>query len=140
MHIPAVNYLAVLVSGVILFILGGLWYSPALFARRWIALQGKTEEELKAGARPKPWLFIAAFVCGLLQAYVLAILLNHFRPLNAWKGIEVGIACWVGLAAATSFATANFSCKPIALWAIDSGFNLVSFAIAGAIIGWWPWA
>lgn len=34
MHFPDVNYLAVLVSGVAIFALGGLWYSPALFAKQ----------------------------------------------------------------------------------------------------------
>ena len=38
------NYLAVLVSGVALFMLGGLWYSPVLFAKRWTALVGKSLE------------------------------------------------------------------------------------------------
>ena len=32
MYEPTINYLAVLVSAVIFFIIGGLWYSPALFA------------------------------------------------------------------------------------------------------------
>ena len=38
-----VNFLAVLVTGIVIFVLGGLWYSPVLFARRWVALMGKTE-------------------------------------------------------------------------------------------------
>src|ERR1051325_1549607 len=47
------NYLAVLVCAVIIFLLGGLWYSPVLFAKRWVALQGKTMEEMQAaGASP----------------------------------------------------------------------------------------
>ena len=140
MHVPSVNYVAVLVSAVVLFLLGGLWYSKALFATKWIALQGKSEEEMKSNAGPQGLLLLAAFICALLIAYVMAIVLNHFRPLNVVKGIEVGIACWIGFAAPTSFSTAIFSMKPRALWAIDSGYNLVSFALAGAIIGWWPWA
>ena len=42
-----VNFVAVLVTGVVIFVLGGLWYSPVLFARRWVALMGKTEAEMK---------------------------------------------------------------------------------------------
>ena len=51
MGIMQVNYYAVLVCGILMFMLGGLWYSPALFAKRWMQLIGKTEEELPAGNR-----------------------------------------------------------------------------------------
>lgn len=66
MHLPEVNYLAVLTSGVVIFVLGGLWYSP-LFGGRWTALSGKTEAELKASAAG-PLSYLAVFVCGLLSA------------------------------------------------------------------------
>ncbi|MGH9885304.1 MAG: hypothetical protein ACREBE_07235 [bacterium] len=46
--IPHVNYLAVLVSAVAIFMLGGLWYSPVMFAKQWVALQGKSMEEMSA--------------------------------------------------------------------------------------------
>jgi len=139
MHLPVVNYVAVITAAVVLFLLGGLWYSRALFAKRWIALQGKSEEELKANAGPPAAMLVAAFICALLIAWTMAVILNHFRPLTTLRGLAVGVGCWLGFAASTSFSTAIFSGKPRALWMIDTGYNLVSFALAGAIIGWWPW-
>jgi len=47
-----VNYVAVLVCAVVTFLLGGLWYSPVLFAKRWVALVGLTEEQMKKGGSP----------------------------------------------------------------------------------------
>ena len=35
-----VNYLAVLVAAVVVFILGWLWYSPLLFYKPWMRLRG----------------------------------------------------------------------------------------------------
>ena len=137
MHIPHVNYLAVLVSAIAIFLLGGLWYSKALFATKWIALQGKTEEQLKQGSTPMAPALLIAFICGFLISWTLAVILNHFRPLDVMKGIAVGTLCWIGFAGATSFANGIFSSKPKALWLIDSGYNLVSFIIAGAILGCW---
>ena len=52
MTLPIVNNVAVLVSGVAIFMLGGLWYSPVLFAKRWVKLIGKTEEERARRDRP----------------------------------------------------------------------------------------
>jgi hypothetical protein len=43
----------------------------------------------------------------------------------------------VGFAAATSLATTLFSAQPKALWLINSGYNLVSFVIAGIILALW---
>jgi len=68
---------------------------------------------------------------------VLAVVINHFQPYSMMRGAEMGVICWLGFAAPTSFATAIFSCKPKALWAIDSGFNLASFVIAGVILSMW---
>jgi len=126
----------VLVSGVAIFLLGGLWYSPALFAKPWVRLMGKTEEELKAGAGGAlP--FVLAFLCGLAVALAMAIVLNHFQPLGVMKAIEVAVVCWIGFAAATSFGTAIFSSTPRALWMINSGYNLVSFIVAAVIEAVW---
>jgi hypothetical protein len=137
---PQVNYLAVLVSGIALFILGGLWYSPALFAKKWIALHGKTQEQMKAEAAagpPMAGLMGFAFVAALIVSWVLAIILNHFQPLTLLKGVEVAVLCWLGFAGVTSLSTAMFSMKPKALWAIDSGYNLVSLIIAALILTAW---
>lgn len=138
MELPHVNYLAVLTSGVVIFVLGGLWYSPALFARKWTSLMGKSEAELKAGSSgAQPIMFLLAFICGLLSSWALAVVLNHFVHLTALRGALVGALCWVGFAGATSYANALFARKPKQLWLIDSGFNLVSFILAGITLAVW---
>lgn len=137
MSLPPVNHLAVLVSGVVIFMLGGLWYSPVLFAKRWMTLVGKSEAELKAAAGSMPISYLLVFLCGLVSAWVLAIVLANFAPASPMDGALVGALCWLGFAGATSFGTALFSGKPKALWLIESGFNLVSFIIAGIILTLW---
>ena len=137
MTLPLVNNAAVLVSGIVIFLLGGLWYSPLLFAKRWVSLVGKTEEELRAKAGSVPLSYILVFVCGVLTAYVMALVVGNFAPGGAVDGAIIGALCWVGFAGATSFGTALFSGKPKALWLIDSGFNLAAFVIAGLILTSW---
>ena len=137
MTLPVVNNVAVVVSGVAIFVLGGLWYSPLLFAKRWVALIGKTEEELKATAGAMPLNYVFVFLCGLVTSWIMALVVGNFAPAGALDGAKIGALCWVGFAGATSYGTALFGGKPKALWLIDSGFNLVAFIISGIIIATW---
>ncbi|HJQ10352.1 MAG TPA: DUF1761 domain-containing protein [Gemmatimonadaceae bacterium] len=146
MQLPAVNWLAVIVAAVVIFLLGGLWYSPVLFAKRWIALHGRTEEQMRADAARAnmPVMYLLAFICALIIAYAMHVAASAFLPQPGtsglgWilQGVELGLFCWVGFVLPTSFATALFSMKPRQLWMIDTGYNLVSFILAGAIIMGW---
>jgi hypothetical protein len=139
MHLPNVNYGAVLAAGIAVFILGGLWYSPLLFARRWVLLLGKTEEELKAGGKVPALMFLQAFLCGLLVAWVMAIVVSHFADVTLLRAVLIAFTCWLGFAGATSYANVVFAQKPLQLWLIDSGYNLVSFILAVVVIVIWPW-
>jgi hypothetical protein len=142
MHFPAVNYLAVLVAAIVIFALGGLWYSPVLFVKKWVALQGKTEEQMRAEAASAnmPVLYTSAFVCSLIIALVMAHIMAHMAsimPTGAVHGAFFGFMAWLGFAAPTSYATAIFSGKPKQLWLIDSSYNLISFMLAGLILAAW---
>jgi len=137
--LPHVNYLAVLVSGVVIFLLGGVWYSKLLFAKPWVALMGKTEEEMKASAGSMPVNFLLAFLCGVVSAWVLAALLNHHEPITVARGAKLGAVCWLGFTAPPSLATAGFSQIPKKLWAINVGYDLVSYVLAGIILAYWHW-
>lgn len=149
MHFPPINYLAVLVAGIVIFVLGGLWYSPVLFAKRWIALQGRTveQEKAQAAAANMPVLYASAFITGLLIAWTLALILAHIGRdptmaeaggvVSVAHGALIGFMCWLGFAATTSYATAIFSGKPKQLWFIDTTYNLVSFVLAGIVLAAW---
>ena len=142
MNYPAINYLAVLVSAILIFALGGLWYSPLLFAKRWIALQNKTEEQMRteAATANMPVLYLTAFICSFLQAWVLAMVIGHMSQVADMSVAHAAIfsaLLWVGFAGSTSFASSLFSGTPRQLWAINSLYNLVSFVIAGIILAVW---
>jgi hypothetical protein len=142
MPVTGVNYLAVLVAAIVIFALGGLWYSPVLFVKKWLALQGRTveQERAQAAAANMPLMYISAFVCSLIIALVMAHILAHMAsimPTGAVHGAFFGFMAWLGFAAPTSYATAIFSGKPKQLWLIDTTYNLVSFVLAGIILAAW---
>src|SRR5439155_25204738 len=73
-----VNILAVLVAGVLTLVLGGVWYSPILFAKQWMAAQGYTPEKVEA-MRQKgvTRAYLVSLLCYLVMAYVVALLVSY---------------------------------------------------------------
>ncbi|MGE0179553.1 MAG: DUF1761 domain-containing protein [Sphingomonas sp.] len=127
---PEVNYIAVALAALSAFLLGGLWYSPALFANQWMRLTGQDEDTLKSGNMAV--IFGAAFLLNLLAAYVLAMFLGPM-PLKyaTLAGLSVGL-CWVATSLGVNYL---FERRPLGLWLINAGYFVLQFTIMGAIIG-----
>src|SRR6476661_10892276 len=104
---PHINYLAVLVAGVVIFMLGGLWYSPVLFAKKWMALQGRSSEDMSGGGNMAA-MYVQVFICGLLTAWALAILIQFLPAPDMMHAVKLALLCWLGFAAATSYGTSMF--------------------------------
>ncbi len=128
-----INYLAVFVAAVSNFILGGLWYSPALFGKPWMAASGMTEEKAKEGNMPK--IFGLAFVLEFVAALVLAMFLGPEAGLHygLLLGLHVGLF-WVGGGLGVVYL---FEQRPFKHWLVNAGYMTVAFAVMGAILGAW---
>ncbi|MBI3004800.1 MAG: DUF1761 domain-containing protein [Ignavibacteriales bacterium] len=126
------NYVAILVAAVANMVIGFLWYG-LLFGKKWAALHGYTEEQIKS-MNPGP-LYAQSFVAVLVSYYILA----RFVPSTAtlMDGIEVACLVWLGFVTTTQFTASLFSTKPRALYFLDTGYQLVTFIAAGAILTAW---
>ena len=129
---PDVNYLAVALAALSAFLLGGLWYSPALFANKWMALSGQSEEKLKSGNMAV--VFGGAFVLAFVAAFILAMLLEG-RVTEIQDAASAGFGIGLGLVATSLGVSYLFERRPLGLWLINSGYFVVQFTIMGAIIG-----
>lgn len=128
-----VNILAVIVAAASAFLLGGLWYSPALFGKIWAREAGIPYDHPKK--TPTPILFTVSFLFSLIAATVFALFLGRNPPLNiaVRDGLTIG-ACWV----ATSFGiNYQFSNRSFKLFLIDAGYYVVQFTLYGLIFGLW---
>jgi len=128
------NYLAILVATVSTFLLGGLWYSPALFGRMWMQEMGWTEESCKnAGGTAR--IFGLSFVLELIMAFNLAAFLGPKASLSF--GLFAGAAAGFGWVAASYGVTYLFERKSLRLFCINGGYHAVAFTLMGAILGAW---
>lgn len=131
MDLSQINFLAVGVAALSSFLIGGLWYSPILFANAWMRESGLTEEQLREKVGRT---FAIAFVLSLVIAFNLAAFLG---PEATWSwGMTAGVlaAVWVAASLAVTFA---FERRSAMLTLIDAGYHLVAYAVMGVILGAW---
>ena len=128
----SVNWLAVIAAAAATFLLGGLWYGP-LAGKVWMRASGMTEERARQGSMPV--IFGVSFALQLVAAIALAMIIGDAATLGSglMAGLTIGV-CWV----ATAFGVVYlFEQRPLAHWAVNAGYQLLAFAIMGAILGAW---
>ena len=124
--------IGIMVAAVLMFILGGIWYSPMLFAHAWSRETGITEHK----PTPKSMLRFSAvlLVFLLLSAAILACILTSWLPGHNWRhGLAVGFLGGV-LAAAVVGMNTLFERKSLKLFLINAGYYLVGFCLMGVIV------
>jgi hypothetical protein len=129
---PDVNWLAVLAAAISAFLLGGLWYSPALFGKAWQRGAGLTDEQLKGGNPGK--IYGGAFVLSLVAAATFAMFLGK---------LPVGTATAYGFCAGLTWVAASFGInylferRPFGLLLVNGGYHTLQFTLYGLILGLW---
>jgi hypothetical protein len=131
----SINYLAVLIAAVVTFVIGGLWYSPALFGPRWMKAVGKSEQDCKRTNMGMA--YFGAFVSALMMAYVLALFIGFAQAKTILSGAGIGLWTWVGFIAAPKLSGYLFAGWPRDLYLINNGYHLVSLLVMGAILAVW---
>lgn len=133
----SVNYLAVVAAAVAAFLIGMVWYSPALFARQWMAVHGYTPEKLEAMKQGMVKTYSLSFVCFLVTAWVMAVLSDRLGVGSAMGGLRLGGLTWLGFAATIGLTANLYSDKPRLAWVIDAGYQLVYMIVMGLILAVW---
>lgn len=134
-----VNWVAVLVGGVINMVVGALWYSPLLFAKPWmesLGLSDKKLEEMKKQTNMGKTYGIM-FVGALIMAYVMAMLVQVTNTTMLDTGAMLGFWMWLGFIAPTMLAGVLFEQKPLKWYFVSSGYYLVVLVLVGALLAVW---
>lgn len=123
-----INWLAVLLAGSSAFIIGGLWYG-LIFAKTWQLLVGLKDEELAKGTVR---VFGGSFVLSLIMAVNLAFFIgDNDVTFGLFAGLAAGLG-WVATALGVNYL---FERRSIKLYAINAGYNVLTFILMGLIIG-----
>lgn len=91
-----VNYLAVLVAAIVVFILGWLYYSPLLFFKPWMRARGLDPDAAMAGAKMPAGKLVIELVRCLVLAFIIAHLISALGISNWMVGAHLGFLLWIG--------------------------------------------
>lgn len=127
------NYFAILVAALSTFMIGGLWYSPAVFGKAWMKENGFTDENMKGRNMVK--IFGTAFILGLIAAVNLAMFIGSENDpaMGALWGFLAG-AGWVATFIGTHYVFENRSLR---LFLINAGYSIVALTVMGVILAAW---
>ncbi len=130
----SVNFLAVLVSALSAFVVGWLWYGP-LFGKKWIKLNGFTEEQLREGGISMPLIMVINYVATVLAAFAIAMFIGAESGMSfgVFAGFMIAVF-WIGTSRLNDVL---YERKPFGLFLINLGYNLVIYVVMGAILGTW---
>jgi hypothetical protein len=139
MEMMGVNLWGVLVAALATMVLGFLWYSPMLFARPWMLAMGYDPEdkerlaEMQKSAGP---MYAIALVASLVSAFVLAKIIDGLTVNTVLYGMKIGFGVWLAFVCTTQLTDKLFGNRPMKLFLINTGYQLVCYLAMGAIIGW----
>jgi hypothetical protein len=129
-----INWFAVIAAAVANMILGYVYYHPRVLGTRWMALMGKSMADVASAGMAYAYTAVGA----LVAAFVLAQFIRWSDSYTALSGAFIGAVGWLGFTATATFADYVFSGRPWGLWSIQNGYQVLGFALMGAIIGVWP--
>lgn len=129
-----INHVAVWILVLIHQIIGAMWYSPYLFAGRWVELTGKTMKDFEnAGITP----YFVSIIGAIITIYTMAYLFKNLNVENFIKGLYYAFIFWFGFLFVEILTFNSFELRPIGLTLIDAGKSLITFLITGFVLGTW---
>jgi Protein of unknown function (DUF1761) len=134
MHGFDVNWLAVLAAAAARFAIGGVWFAPFAFGPAWGRMLKIDAQAAKARMGRA---MVVDFVAGFVLAWVLANLLQFLGVNRLVSGARVSFFLWLGFIAMPFLSLTVYEGRPMRLFAITSGFWLLSLLVMGGLIGMW---
>ena len=125
-----IDWVGVIIATVAAMVLGAIWYGP-LFGQRWVALMGKSREELQANMG-------IGYGLAVVGSFILSIVMTYVTQWGAaegfGEGIIVGIVMWAGFIISTQVVGMVFEQRSWEFIMLVSGNSLLTFIIVAGIV------
>lgn len=124
-----INFPAAFFASFTGLILGYLWYS-VFFAISWQRLSGVTDSQMKNGMPKRAF---GSYLFTLVMALNLAAFIgpDQSASFGFFAGLATGLG-WVAMALGSNYL---FEHRPLKLYFINAGYNIILLSLMGLIIG-----
>jgi hypothetical protein len=134
MDAVSINWMAIVAAAVVGFVVGGLWYSPALFGKIWMDAAGLTEEQLAGGRKAR--IFGLSLIFLLIMSYCLAMFLAT-PDITLQTGALYGFLTGFGWIFFAFGVVGLFELRSWSYILVNGGYWVVTMTLMGAILGAW---
>ena len=80
---------------------------------------------------------MVSLICYFVMAVALALLVSKAGASTSVEGVMLGFLVWIGFLATLGMTSHVFSEKPLSIYLIDAGYQLVYAMTMGAILAVW---
>lgn len=129
--------LAIIVCVIFSMVLGGLWYSPVLFVKPWMASLGLTNVDAEKGKKEMPKLMVIQLIFTIVMVLALQWLVRMTGSFNLVAGAKLGFILWLGFLLPVALSQVLFEKRSTTWLAVHTGYALVQLVVMGAILGVW---
>jgi uncharacterized protein DUF1761 len=126
------NWIAIVVAGVVSMALGALWFSPLMFAKPWTAMR---VDKAPMSGSASPMLYVITAIGTLVSAMTLDWLIGLAGATSLAGGAIIGLYAGLGFVAPAILSDNLFNERPFKLYLIVAGFPVVALLVMGGIIG-----
>lgn len=129
-----VNWWAIVVSAIVFFLIGALWYG-VLFKNAWLAAVGTQAQPSGSGMIAYP--FVVAIVMAFFLAYGLARLLGWRGDVSPLYGAFIGASMGLLIFGTMTWMDYVYEMRGATLGFINVGYVVVGMAVMGMILARW---
>ncbi len=142
--LDGINWIGVVVAGVVGTVSGGLWFGPKTFFPLWWRLMGH-----EPGSTTNPGgnlsmgvVFGSTFVAQIVQAAAMAVVINLAiragiaTSFGVVDGLIVGLVAGVGFTATEPLGHRLFGGHGFGVWALEVGNDILNCVLMGGILAY----
>lgn len=129
-----INYLGVIIAGVVGMIVGFLWYGP-IFGKLWIRLSNFKKEDMeKAQSQGMGKYYAFAFLGSLATAFVLELFLNFADVEGVIFSITLAFWAWLGFVVTTLLSNVLWEGKSVKVFLLNISYYLIMLVAMAVVL------
>ena len=129
-----INVIGVLIAAIASFVVGMIWYSPALFGKQWMKLMGMKESDMKNAKKEMGGMMVMTLILSAVTAFVLAHVLKYTGAATYMDAVFVAFIMWLGFYATSLYLGVMYEKKSMEWWFINAGHYLAGLIVMAIVL------